>query len=308
MLDLQEVLRPGAPTATIGKFLDELEDLGRRGHAGDKEAYAAYQGTMFALHTNRDPATYTTRAWLASRMYPLEEEQIERVQLPEKLSWDDFVDRAKNEGSSKQRIAHPMSRHLFEGDPSLGAVRVYLHHHWHRTKDFYQRLAELAVRLEMDDAAVVYENVAEEVGVGDAPAHPPLLQALLAHLDIPCDVTDEPTHPAAHAYLNEWFRACRAPRLEWGLGFVFSIEWGVPQVHGRIHALLERKGIPEEHRKFHWMHSTLDLEHSDEILEVAERLITTKEGQEMFLSELRHRKQVLGPPYFDSIWEEMQAA
>jgi pyrroloquinoline quinone (PQQ) biosynthesis protein C len=284
-----------------------LGDLAARAFGGDQETAVLYHGLVWDLHADPDPRTYAVRRWLLEAGYLVEEAHVPRLEPGPALAPAELLARLADEHAARSGLTHPMSAHLFEGDPSPRDLAIYLRHHWHRSRLFYRELTELALTLRLRHASVLHRNLYDETG-GEhtGQAHPFLLQRLLAHLGLPTGFDDRPDLPEAHAYLNNRIRCARHPNPAWGLAVLYALEAGTPATHGRIHALLLRFGVPDDAREFHRVHMTADVEHARETADLIGELITSPEDQATLIASLRYHR-ALGRRYFDAIWREMQA-
>ncbi|WP_434425730.1 TenA family transcriptional regulator [Nannocystis pusilla] len=275
--------------------------------AGDDDAAAAYHGLVWDLHADPDPRTYAVRRFVVEAGYAVEEAHVPPVEPEPLLAPADLLARLQAEQNQRTGLRHPMSTHLFHGDPSLGDLKIYLRHHWHRSRLFYRELTELALSCPLGHASVLHRNLYDETGGEDgSQAHPVLLQRLLRHFDLPHGFDDRPELPEAQAYLNNRIRCARHPNLAWGLAVLFSLEAGTPATHGNIHALLQRFAVPEPAREFHRIHMSADVEHARETAELIGAVVHSPADQAILFASLRYHR-ALGQRYFDAIWREMQA-
>jgi len=283
-----------------------LGELARQAYAGDPAAWARLHKLLYELHERVEPATFAIRQWLASTVYELEERRAIETASCEPPSEEGFSACLISAQRARPGEVHPLARHMFEGQPSRRDIQIYIRHQWYRARTFYRLVADLAARLPLEEAAILYENLMDEVGGGvPARAHPMLFRRLLEHLGIPHD--DEPSETDAHVYLNNRTRCVRSADPAWGLGMLFSIELGTPEIHGRIHRMLRRADVPETVCEFHRLHSHVDAEHSRQLLELIARRIRGAEQQQTCLISLVHHRR-LAVRYFDRIWGEMQQA
>ncbi|MDC0723721.1 iron-containing redox enzyme family protein [Nannocystis bainbridge] len=291
-------------TADAAQALARLAD---RAFAGDDYAAGVYHGLVWDLHADPDPRTYAVRRYLVETGYAVEEAHVPRLPEAPLLAPDALLARLQAEQNQRTGLRHPMSEHLFHGRPSLADLKIYLRHHWHRSRLFYRELTELALSCPLGHASVLHRNLYDETG-GEhgAQAHPVLLQRLLRHFDLPHGFDDRPALPEAHAYLNNRIRCARHPNLAWGLAVLFSLEAGTPATHGNIHALLQRFDVPEHAREFHRVHMSADVEHARETAELIGAVIQSPADQAILFASLRYHR-ALGQRYFDAIWREMQA-
>ncbi|MCB9706217.1 MAG: iron-containing redox enzyme family protein [Myxococcales bacterium] len=303
---IEEALRPGAGPEAAAAAHAAFGALARRASGGDAAAHDRYHELLWALHADRDHRSYALRWWIAGAGYAVDEAAIAPVEIGEALAPDAFAARIREEHASRSGLRHPMSVYFFEGAPTLDEFKIYLRHHWHRSRLFYRELAELALSRELAEASVVFRNLYDEGGQEEsAGAHPFLLQRLLRHLEVPCGFDDVPELTEARAYLSNRIRCARHPNPAWGLAVLFALEYGTPATHGNIYRLLRRLGVPEEACEFHRLHMTADIEHAEETVSLIAALIRGAEDQGIFLASLRHHR-ALGGRYFDAIWREVQ--
>lgn len=293
--------------STAAAAADALRQLAALAHADDDAAAAVYHGLVWDLHTDPDPRTYALRRWIVEAGYAVDEAHVLVPALPAPLAPDALLDALRGAHARSTGAAHPMPSHMFRGDPSLAELKIYLRHHWHRSRLFFRELTELALSRPLAEASVVYRNLYDETG-GEDPsrAHPFLLQRLLRYLDVPHGFDDRPELPAAQAYLNNRIRCARHPNPAWGLAVLFALEFGTPATHGDIYALLGRFGLPDDVCEFHRLHMSADVEHAQETADLIAATITRAEDQAILLASLDHHR-ALGRRYFDAIWREMLA-
>jgi pyrroloquinoline quinone (PQQ) biosynthesis protein C len=289
--------------ATRGR--NAFAELARRAQ-GDDDAAVAYHDLLWDLHADPDRRTSALRGWIAAAGYEVEEAAIAPVELPVALEPAAFAERIQGELAALSGLVHPMSAHLFAGEPTVDEVKIYLRHHWHRSRLFFRELTDLSLGRPLAEASVLFRNLYDEGGGEDpARAHPFLLQRLLRHLGVPCDFDERPALAEARAYLNNRIRCARAANPAWGLAVLYALEAGTPATHGAIYRLLRRLGVPEEACEFHRLHMTADIEHADETLGLVADLVRAAGDQAIFLASLRHHRG-LGRRYFDAIWREIQ--
>ncbi|MBK8266422.1 MAG: iron-containing redox enzyme family protein [Nannocystis sp.] len=299
-------LAPAASSSAAARGRDALAELARAAAAGDAAAAFAYHELLWDLHADPDRRTYALRGWIAAAGYEVEEATIAPVELAEAHEPAAFAERIRGEQAALSGLVHPMSAHLFAGEPSLDEVKIYLRHHWHRSRLFFRELTELSLARPLAEASVLFRNLYDEGGGEHSDrAHPFLLQRLLRHLGVPCDFDERPALPEARAYLNNRIRCARAANPAWGLAVLYALEAGTPATHGAIYRLLRRLGVPEEACEFHRLHMTADIEHTEETLGLIAALVRGAGDQGIFLASLRHHRG-LGRRYFDAIWREIQ--
>ena len=306
LVDLtRDALDPAASSSAAARGRDAFAALARAGLA-DAAASVAYHDLLWDLHADPEHRTYALRRWIAAAGYAVEEAAIAPVEVPEALDPAAFADRIRAEQGALSGLVHPMSSYLFAGEPTLDEVKVYLRHHWHRSRLFFRELTELSLGRPLAEASVLFRNLYDEGGGEDASrAHPFLLQRLLRHLGVPCDFDERPALPEARAYLNNRIRCARAANPAWGLAVLYALEAGTPATHGAIYRLLRRLGVPEEACEFHRIHMTADIEHTEETLGLIADVVRAAGDQAIFLASLRHHR-ALGRRTFDAIWREIQ--
>jgi pyrroloquinoline quinone (PQQ) biosynthesis protein C len=303
---VRAALADRSPTAAAAAAT-ALGELATLAFAGDDAAATAYHGLVWDLHADPDHATHALRGWLVQAGYAVEQAYVPVDPPQPALAPADLLARLAAEQARNAGLAHPMSAHMFHGDPSLAELKIYLRHHWHRSRLFYRELTELALTCPLRHASILHRNLYDETGGEHSErAHPFLLQRLLRHFDLPHGFADRPELPEAQAYLNNRIRCARHPNPAWGLAVLYSLEAGTPATHGNIHALLRRFGVPDEAREFHRVHMTADVEHARETAELIGDIVQSPADQAILLASLRYHR-ALGRRYFDAIWREMQA-
>ena len=305
-------LGEGSSVERVASAARRLARLAEHATPDDAVAYAGYHALLYELHERHEPATYAVRRWLCQPAYAVEEQRILRARAGDPR-FDRFAtedaplrERLVAEQERRSGLRHPLSTHLFHGQPSRRDVLVYLEHHWFRSRGFHRELTELSLGLPLDEARHVVANLHEELGA-DHPgrAHPELLQRLLRHMGVPCEHEHRPSWPEARAYLNNRVRCARSGEPAWGLAVMFSLEHGTPATHGSIHDLLQRMGVPEPLLEFHRIHMLGDVAHAETFLGQIERLVRTPQARRVLLCSLDHHR-ALGMRYFDRIWQEIQ--
>lgn len=303
---VRSALRAGAASTEIVAARASLQGLAEAALAGERAAFVAYQDLLWDLHVGGEGRGYGLRRWLCEACYEVEEAHVARVEHAAALPRGAFALRAEQEVSGGP--PHEVSTRLFSERSTLAEFKVYLRHHWHRSRLFWRELAELGVGRGLADASVIFRNLYDESGGEcEGRAHPFLLQKLLRHLGVPCEFDERPTLPEAQAYLNNRIRCARHPNPAWGLAVLFALEHGTPATHGQIYRLLRRFGIDEEYCEFHRLHMSADVEHAAETWSLIERVVVGADDQRSFLSAIRHHRG-LGRRYFDEIGREMSSA
>lgn len=305
-------LAPDAPPDAAARAAASLAELAAHAVPDDASAYAAYHRLLWELHERTDPRTYVTRRFVCQAAHAVEEAHILAAHADDPrfeaaaLSTAAFRERILELHERGSGLRHPLSIHLFDGTPSHRDVLVYLQHHWYRSRGFHRELTELSLSLSLRDAPGIVANLDDELGQGrPGRSHPELLQRLLVHLGVPCDLDERPPWVEALAYLDNRVRCARSGEPAWGLAVLFSLEHGTPATHGSILALLRRMGVPEPLCEFHQIHALGDAAHAEVILELVLRRVVTPSARRALLVSLHHHR-ALGLRYFDRIWREIQ--
>lgn len=301
-------IRHDASLRDIAEVVDALSELLAKGESGDHDSFARYQDITYSLHTVREPRLRRTCRTITDHLYPVEEGFIPVEKLERLLPIDDFRGQVDEIIRQQSRVRHPMSMHLYEGEPTHQQLRRFLYHHWLRSSAFFSLIATFAARLDdIREAASLYQNLYEEAGEGDiSGAHPLLLQKLLRYFDVPCDFGERSDMPEEQAYLNNRIRCVRTLQPGWGLAVLFAIEDVTSGNHRKIYELLRRREVPHEYCRFHEIHGTVDEAHAGELWELVAIKATNVEFQQAFLTSLQHHFRV-NRRYFDALWKSMQA-
>ncbi len=298
---------PEATPVQIASVALALTRLAEQAHGGDAGAWTTYHATVYGLHEHRDPVTLAARTYVTEQAHRVDDHYAPLVEHDQALSPDEFREHAMAVGGPAQRSAHPMSVHLFDGPPSAPDLAIYMRHHWHRTKRFYTLFGEFGRRLPLSDVAPIYGNLFDETGCEspEATPHPTMLQRLLQHMGVPCDLDDHSELTSGQAYLNNRVRCMRSRQPEWGWGMLFSLECIVHGVHGKILRQLRQLGLDEDMCEFHRLHSELDADHAAELLDIIVDRVRTAQQQRIFFSSIALHQQ-RGQRYFDAIWTQIQ--
>jgi pyrroloquinoline quinone (PQQ) biosynthesis protein C len=304
---LNRSLKSNEGYSQVTLALESLLMLTAAGYTGDATAYEQYQSLLLELHLPGESHTEPTRRWMASQVYLMEDEFAENLPSPPLLSVEEFRKKVDAEIAARSRVKHPMSVHLFQGNPSLSDVRFFLEHHWIRSYNFYSLLAELAFRFkDIGDASVFYRNLYGEAGAENPDrSHPVLLSRLMTHFEIPLEINFSDIHPLEKAYLNNRIRCVRHPDVAWGLALLYAVESVSCANHRQIYELLQRLGVPEQPCEFHRLHGTQDEIDTEEIWSLIAKFSQSKSFQHRFMQSLvRHFE--INKAYFDMLWREMQ--
>lgn len=308
MAAAQRAVAPGASDEAVVEARRTLRELAERAVPDGDEMRAAHR-VLYFMHRQRAREVRAAADWIAQGCYPVLEARVAPVDLERALPPVEFMARVKAELSMRGKLGSAMSQHLFAGTPSLADVRIYMHHHWFRSRWFFQLLGDFAARSPLEDAGALFHNLAEETGglPDGVPAHPLLLKRLTDHLGLGLDFDDHPSEWQALQYLNNQARSARTTDAAWGLALFFAMEYTTPETHGNIHAMLRRLGIPDDCCEFHRVHTTGDVQHAADFAAIIARRIISREDQRTFLRSLVEHRRVTRI-YFELIWEQMRSA
>jgi pyrroloquinoline quinone (PQQ) biosynthesis protein C len=307
---INQALEPSATAQRAAAAADGLRSLLEVAYRGDAEAEVASQRALYQLHTGTDTSTAATRRWIAAQAYTVQDRNIPESRLCSSTSSAaELFAAVEAMVAARSRVRHPMSIHMFSGEPTVGEIALFLEHHWLRSSRFYQLVAEFALlREDFADLAILYDNVFEETGSGDASkAHPLLLQRLMAYLNLPSSFSEKAVMIEEQAYLNNRFRCARHEDPAWGYATLYAIEAVTSSNHRSIWQMLRKAGIPEEACEFHRMHGVVDDGHAALMWTSIERHAVSAQFRATFLRSLEHHFR-LTDPYFDALWREMQHA
>lgn len=301
-------LAPGASDEAIALARGALRALAERA-APEGDEMRALHRVLYFVHSQRARSVRAAADWIAQGCYPVIEARVAPVELEGALPPGLFVARVKDELSMRGRLGSAMSQHLFAGAPDLDDVRVYMRHHWFRSRWFYQLLADFAARSPLEDAGLLFHNLVEETGglPDGPPAHALLLKRLTDHLGLGLDFDDHPSEWQALQYLNNQARSARATDAAWGLAVFFASETTTPETHRNIYAMLRRLGVPEDCCEFHRVHAAGDARHAADFEAIIARRICSTSEQRTFLRALAEHQRT-SRIYFELIWEQMRSA
>lgn len=300
----------GALTGDAERLLaarDRLLELGAAAGSSD-ESFARYHATLYALHERRDMATAARRAWLAAESYPGDDSRVADLDWPRALPLDEFHAHVDGLLSMRGRLGSEMAQYLFAGAqvPAWGAARLYILHHWYRSRRFYDLVGTFAMRRPLDDVGPLNENLAVETGaLPDTRPHPRMLDDLLTYFGLPEHGQDHPSLPIAWAYINNRHRCVRTVHPAWGLALLYSLEFTTTETHTNVHNMLERIGAPPAARAFHALHMVSDTEHAAGIWQTGHGVLADAAGQQIFLRSLVEQQR-LSRAYFGAIWQTIQ--
>ena len=207
-------------------------------------------------------------------------------------------------------LSHPLFQRCFSEDGTFEDLAVYLRHKWIIMLTFWRSLSEFGARLQRHDlhnTALVYENVHEELGAGDATAahllkHYELLRAI--GIDVAWD--DEPEFAETYEYINFRMFCMRHPELAWGLGSFYSQEaTSLEYTLGHYHQL-RHFDVDHATAEIYHAHDEIDTEHTDEILMIVRDLVHDDEQRATMLRAQRHQ-MMLWHAHFDRVLAEIEA-
>lgn len=288
------------PTATdVAAAAEAIDVLAGRAYGGrEYDAYEVHQALLFELHYGDTDVDHWTRQYLASRAYEIESTRIHTADTAEPmLTGEEFRARLWAQQSELTPLDHPMFQLLFSPESTLDQITVYLRQQWLILQFFWLQFVELASQLERRNAPiealiVAYENVWDELGCGEpAASHVVQHRTRQDSLGISTAFRQVPDFPETMDYINTRLRLMRAHDPAAALGSIFSQE-ATAQSYGSLHnEMLERVGIPVQHRQVYADHTTIDVTHTEEVVQLAESMITSRSQQEEMLAG--HRAQML---------------
>jgi len=184
-----------------------------------------------------------------------------------------------------------------------------MEHNLKRTRELYQDATDLAVRLcrDVEDANVMYNYLHGEIGETDPKgAHPTLIQNTCRYLDVDSSFTSPPKLRSEMAYLNNRRRSFRTTEPAWGLSIFYVTDVFVTRAHAKLHDLLVRAGIPDEHNQYYKVHISLVPPRRKREWKWLQKFLAREGFQQAFLTSLDHHFK-LQNTYFDRVWDRMQA-
>jgi pyrroloquinoline quinone (PQQ) biosynthesis protein C len=307
----ERAFAPGASDEAIFEARQALRALAERASpdSPDGDEMRAVHRVLYFVHRQRAREVRAAADWIAQGCYPALEARVAPVELERALPPAELIARVKDELSMRGRLGSAMSQHLFAGAPSLDDVRVYMRHHWFRSRWFFQLLADFAARSPLEDTGLLFRNLVEETGglPDGPPAHALLLKRLTDHLGLGLDFDDHPSEWQALQYLNNQARSARTTDAAWGLAVLFASETTTPETHGNILAMLRRLGVPEDCCEFHRVHAACDAHHAADLEAIIARRIRTASEQRTFLRALAEHRRT-SRIYFELVWEQMRSA
>jgi len=304
-----DAVDPNAPLSKLEETMIVLENLAENAFTGIGESYQIYQSIVWnEIHQRGKSVTDPKRLWLAQKLYKVEDRLIPDAEAPQTSTSDKYKQFIEDVITEQARLTHPMSTHLYQGNPSMGEIDLFLEHHWLRSSRFYRLISEFGLRFEdFEDSTPLYENLFDESGNGKPEnAHPILLKNLLDYRGVPCEIDATSSMAEEQAYLNNRIRCMRHPDLAWGLAVVYLIEDVTSANHKKIYKMLETAGVPEKYREFHRLHGFVDEVHAAELWELVGKRADKPAFRNTFLrSVLQHFR--ITRRYYDRLWEKMLA-
>lgn len=304
---IDRALRSKSPS-DVAKSIEIAIDVTQRGLEGDAVAALEYETLLWELHTRDEPETELARRWIAGNLYPVIERHIPQVEIQD-YSPEQFMDQFEQMVAKGGRSAHPMVKHMIEGDPNREQIRIWMEHNLKRTRALYQDATDLAVRLcrDVEDASIMYNYLYGEIGEADPNgAHPILIQNTARYLDVDASFTSPPKLRSEMAYLNNRTRSFRTTQPAWGLAIFYVTDVFVTKAHAKLHDVLVKAGIPEEHNQYYKVHISLVPPRRRREWKWLQKFLARDGFQQAFLTSLDHHFK-LQNAYFDRVWESMQS-
>lgn len=304
---VEQALAAGAPPQQVTGAAELLSALAEKGFGGDREAFAATQRALYALQFREDRQSFPVRRYLASEVSRVWEKHIPPAKNVPALADLAAAFRLGPEQTSMQ-LRHPLQRHFLEGNPTESDMKIYLRHHWHRARGFYELLIEMAQGMPLEQGSIVYENLYDEGGRDDPKkAHTFLFRPLAEHFGFPCELAEPCPHTAGLTYLNNRRRSAWYGNVAWALGILYSIELRAADALGTFYQLLRKMGVPDAKLEYHRIHMGVDEKHAAELLTITTQLVRSEEDHRTFWRAVQYHAQLAGQ-YYDAILEEIRAA
>jgi hypothetical protein len=265
---------------------------------GDTDAYSVHQAVLFDLHYSPRSASHWKRQFLASCVYDIEAQRVAASPVDgPMLTGAELRHRLWTQQEELTPLHHPMFQLLFSDDVSIEQVKIYLRQQWLILQFFWLQFVELAGELERREAPigsliVAYENVWDELGEGDeARSHIVQHRERQQRLGLGTDFRLVPDFAETMDYINTRLRFMRAGDPSAALGSIFSQEATAQSYGAAHHAMLRRVGIASRYGEVYAQHTTIDVGHTEDVIRLAESLMTTRAQQENLLGG--HRAQML---------------
>lgn len=277
-------------------------------------ARADLQRRLHWLHYGRHEPSYAFRQWLASTTYRWFERSAPPATSTVSSSsatsdGEAFVAELARAQEELSPLAHPLFQRCFGDEGTFDDLAVYLRHKWIIMLTFWRSLSEYGNRIQRHDlhnTALVYENVHEELGAGNAAeAHLVKHHQLLRAIGIDANWDDEPEFAETHEYINFRLFCMRHPDLTWGLGSFYSQEaTSLEYTLGHYHQL-RKFGVDHDEAEIYHAHDEIDAEHTDEILTIVRDLVHSDEQRATVLRAQRHQ-MVLWHAHFDRVLAQIE--
>ena len=295
----------------IDDLLTELDALVDAA-SDNRAARSDLQRRLHWLHYGRHEPSHPFRQWLATTTYRWFEATAPPVSTSVTAPGDDtdaFVAELARAQEELSPLAHPLFQRCFSEDGSFDDLAVYLRHKWIIMLTFWRSLSEYGARIQRHDlhnTALVYENVHEELGTGDAAeAHLVKHHQLLRAIGIDARWDDEPEFTETYEYINFRLFCMRHPDLAWGLGSFYSQEaTSLEYTLGHYHQL-RRFGVAHDVAEIYHAHDEIDAEHTEEILTIVRDLVRDDEQRATVLRAQRHQMN-LWHAHFDRVLAELE--
>jgi len=294
---VRQALAHPADPRLVHRAIDTMRALGEQAYSGDYAAYDRFQRILFDLQHGTPQGDHWLRQYLASSVYDIERARMplpndDGSRSPDSL-WRQQMWRQQEELSP---LRHPMFRLLFDGDPSYDQVVTYLRQQWLILQFFWLQFVELAGQMERVGASIrdlipLYENVWDELGEGDPEAsHVVQHQRRQERLGISVATRQIPDFPETMDYINTRTRLMREAEPFGALGAIFSQEATAQSYGDRHFDMLAGVGIERRYGQVYAEHTSVDVEHADEVLHLAKRHIEHRRHQQAVLDG--HRAQM----------------
>jgi pyrroloquinoline quinone (PQQ) biosynthesis protein C len=307
---IEEVVEAAAQPsqASVHRLLGDLEVLVEAAYV-QLSARFDLQRRLYWLHYGQHEASYSFRQWLASTTYRYFEETALPV-TPVSQDSETFVGELASIQKDLSPLDHPLFRRCFSDDGTLNDVSVYLRHKWIIMLTFWRSLSEYGARIQRHDihnTALVYENVHEELGAGDAgKAHLVKHYNLLRSLGVEVAWDDEPEFSETYEYVNFRLFCMRHPDLAWGLGSFFSQEASSLEYTLGHYQQLRRLGVDHSDAEVFYSHDEIDSDHTEGILTMVRDLVHTDAQRATVLRAQRQQMQ-LWHSHFGRVLEQIVA-
>ncbi len=293
--------------AGLSEIIATLHEL-RDAALANEGASLDFQRTLHWLHYGGHEPSHALRQWLASQVYDYFEARAVPVELDEVLDAPALVQMLHAAQEKWSPLVHPLFIRIY-GEAPRAEFEVYLRHKWIIMLTFWRSLAEYGNRLQRRDlknTALVYKNVNEELGEGDAhDSHLAAHLRLLRHLGIDARWNDQPSYAETYEYINFRMFCMRHADPSWGAGSFFSQEATSLEYTLGHYRRLRDFGVSHEHCAIYYEHDEIDTEHTAEIESIIVDLAQSREQQATVLRALCHQMR-LWHRHFDRVLEEIE--